>query len=164
MNTQRLSSEISALEKRYTVAWNDTMHGVELRDWRYPDGWTLQNREKWRQKSDTPPGPAYVAPLLVRIPKTYPHGQPYACLPRGLHYTKDRVEHVIDPKEATEQGEIPFSMADWPDNDWLLWCVHDLDWEPNSPEYTLPKFLQWMMASFSYPDKDRPLRYARTHG
>lgn len=149
----RLKRELTALQNRdYHVVWNTTLQGAEIRNWRYPDGWRLRNRRKWRQRDGVPRGPDTVAPLLIRFLQTYPQTRPYAYLPRDLTYTQGTVNHLIDPQEVDR-------IDDFPSDDWLLWCVEYTGWQPNDPDHTLATFLQTMQGSFSYPDKDRPLRH-----
>ena len=143
MDRDRLQREIDALSKKYHIVPNQELQGYELRDFNYPDGWVLVNRERWRRRDGggVPRGPGNVAPLLVRIPDAYPSAQPYAYIPRDMRHTEREISHVI----RTEF------------EDWWLWCVHDIDWRPGNQKSTLPKFLQLMQLSFSRPDLSDPI-------
>lgn len=140
MDRTRLQQEVDALATKYHVVPNNGLQGYELRDFNYPDGWRLTDRSYWRQRDGVPPGPPHVAPLLIRIPDTYPYSQPYAYVPRTLQYTEGEVTHLI---------ESPY-------DDWLQWCVRDLDWDPT--DHTIPWLLGFIQLSFSHPGVDDPLQ------
>lgn len=139
MDRHRLKHEIDALSKNYHVARNTELQGYELRDFNYPDGWVLRNRRYWQQRRGVPPGPAHVAPLLVRVPDSYPYSQPYAYIPSTLEYTEGEISHLLEKT---------------PDPDWLPWCVRDIDWDPS--EHNIPWLLGLLQLSFSYPDVTDP--------
>jgi hypothetical protein len=139
MDRTRLRQEVDALAQKYHVAPNNDLQGYELRDFNYPGGWVLNNRRYWRQRDGVPRGPAHVAPLLIRIPDSYPYSQPYAYVPRSLVYTDGPVNHLINS----------------PYQDWAQWCVRDLDWDPT--EHSIPWLLGFIQLSFSNPDVNDPL-------
>lgn len=142
--SDRLTREIQALREggNYHIARNDSVGGIEIRDWRYPDGWELTNRRSWRQREGVPRHPEYVAPLLLMVLKNYPRTRPYVYVPRDIRYTKGDVEHFVDDNRDR----------------WLLWCIEDPGWDPQTS--TLATFLKKVQASFSYPNTERPLQYA----
>ncbi|MDG5761326.1 hypothetical protein QA600_18510 [Natronococcus sp. A-GB1] len=139
MDTARLRAEITALAKNYYVARNTELQAYELRDFHYPEGWVLRDRRRWQRHPGVPRGPPYVAPLLVRIPDSYPYSQPYAYIPRSLEYTEGRVTHLLTKT---------------PDPAWLPWCVRDLDWDP--AEHNIPWLLGLLQVAFSHPDVPDP--------
>ena len=146
MDTQRFQTDVAQLKQKYHVEGIDRFNGVLLHDFNYPDGWILQNRKRWRQTCRRlPRGPGHIAPLMIRLPPNWPRSQPYIYLPQDLRYTKGRVDHILPDDDAPPGFD--------------LWCVENLGFHPTDPEARLQGFLKLVMASFSYPDKDEPLRY-----
>lgn len=139
MDRTRLRNEVDALAQKYHIVPNNDLQGYELRDFRYPDGWVLHNRRYWQQRDGVPRGPAHIAPLLIRIPDSYPYSQPYAYVPRTLQYTEGKVTHLL---------ESPYE-------NWVQWCVRDLDWDPT--DHSIPWLLGFIQLSFSRPDVEDPL-------
>jgi hypothetical protein len=141
MDTYRIKQEIDELADKYYTARSNhpDIQGYELRDFNYPDGWVLRDRHYWLQRRGVPPGPPHVAPLLFRIPDSYPYSQPYVYVPDTLDYTQGDVNHLL--KESPYPG-------------WQPWCVRDLNWDPR--KHTIAWLLGLVQLSFSHPEAEDP--------
>ncbi|WP_226005960.1 hypothetical protein [Natrinema salinisoli] len=158
MDTQRFKQDVAKLKQRYHVTGTDKYHGIVIHNFNYPTGWVLKNRRQWQSRhKGVPNGPNHLAPLIVQFPTNWPQSQPYVYIPEDMDYRHGRVEHKI-PRKRIREGVGKEAAEKCPEG-YALWCAHDLGLDPRKKESSIPGFLKLIMASFSYPDKDEPLRY-----
>ena len=132
MDINRIKREIEVLEKQYTVELHQDHSPPYLliKDVRTPV-------ENWKTVKTK---------IASKLPPNYPETQPEFYLPADLKPRDGvKVKHILTAKPKMKHA--------FPDGPWKWWCVHELDWAPNSAHTSMMnKFNTWLQ----YPWEDKP--------